>query len=145
MFRFEADHGPYLMERAPLVRAVAQVVFPPSARLATADGLAALQDQLGEGFARQAQTQQVLHTTCSRPPAPIPQRHVFAEDAGYTLAVTPQDLALSIDQRYRSRLSSARSSSVFWLPLARQAKSNMWGRGSACAISTLCRPLSKTL
>jgi uncharacterized protein (TIGR04255 family) len=102
MFHFEADHGPYRMDRAPLVRAVVQVGFAPAAHLATADGLAALQDELGDGFALQGQAQQALQISIGQP-AVIPQRHVFVNEQGYTLAVTAQDFTLSIDQRYKSR------------------------------------------
>lgn len=102
MFHFEPDHGPYLMDRSPLVRAVVQVNFPPSAHLATADGLAAVQDGLGDSFALQPQAQQALQISIGQP-AVIPQRHVFHDEQGYTVAVAPQDFTLSIDQRYKNR------------------------------------------
>jgi|HubBroStandDraft_2_1064218.scaffolds.fasta_scaffold115954_2 uncharacterized protein (TIGR04255 family) len=102
MFNSLVEQQAYVLDRPPLVRAVTQITFSPSARLGTADGLVQLQDGLGDSFVLQAQQGMALQINFGAPVA-LSQKYSFANGDGYNVAVSPQDVVLAIDQRYKTR------------------------------------------
>lgn len=92
------------MENPPVVRVVVQVAYPPAARLGTPDGVAELQDALGEHFRLQAQGPAGFQISFGGPPALMPATNsVFGHAEGYELTVGQESLTLAIDHRYRDR------------------------------------------
>ncbi len=103
MFNFSTDSSSYTMSESPLVRAVAQVVFPPALHLATPTGLAELQDKMDDvGFQLQPEAPVGFQIAINVGNGPL-QRVLFRDQDGYEVAVTPQTATLSIDEGYRSR------------------------------------------
>jgi uncharacterized protein (TIGR04255 family) len=110
MFNYppESARRSYTMENPPVVRVVVQVAYPPAARLGTADGVAALQEALGEHFRLQSQGPAGFQISFGGPPAVMPTTNsVFAHAEGYELTVGQESLTLGIDHRYHDRATFA--------------------------------------
>jgi uncharacterized protein (TIGR04255 family) len=105
MFRLE-EPPRYRLARPPLNQALVQVRFPVETRLASIEGVAPLQQQLGSLFPylRQQQVQQLTMRISPGAPvggeAQITHPWIFTDDAGWTFALEPGMAALSIGPRY---------------------------------------------
>jgi uncharacterized protein (TIGR04255 family) len=96
------------MENPPVVRVVVQVAYPPAARLGTPDGVAELQEALGERFRLRSQGPAGFQISFGGPPALMPiTSSVFGHTEGYELTVGQESLTLAIDHRYRDRAAFA--------------------------------------
>ena len=99
-----ADPRSYTMNNPPLVRAVVQIVFPPSLHLVNPQNAAELQDALGDAFEPKMPAEQQVGLQISFGAAPgFAQTLTFSHRDGYELAVAPQGVTLAIDERYVSR------------------------------------------
>lgn len=93
----------YRMTAAPLVHAVAQVNFPIMPRLQTVEGIAPLQERLGDLFPYMNQQiiQQVDLMVGPAGPATSNTQsgtiHIFTDDTGWSLQTTTQSATLSVD------------------------------------------------
>jgi uncharacterized protein (TIGR04255 family) len=95
----------YRLARPPLVQALGQVQYPVLARLQTLDGIAPLQESLGELFPymEQQQVQQVSLLVGPGGPAGESQTTrswSFTDDSGWALVVAPGMATLSIGPEY---------------------------------------------
>jgi uncharacterized protein (TIGR04255 family) len=104
---FRLDVAPrYRLARPPLNQALVQVRFPVRTGLATIEGIAPIQRQLGTLFPylKQQQFQQVSLQVGPGAPAAAETQDahawLFEDDVGWSLALTPDSATLSIGPRY---------------------------------------------
>lgn len=96
----------YRLKRSPLNQALVQVRFPVRAALATMEGVAPIQQQLGRLFPylRQEQVQQVSMLFGPGAPATSEAQTThtwrFEDDSGWSLVLAPDAATLSIGPRY---------------------------------------------
>lgn len=107
--------GPFEVEQAPLVAAIAQVRFPLIARLQSLAGIAPLQERMAEflPYMEQVNRQQVLLSlgpSGSEAPPATEQTHgwKFTNDAGWTLSIEPGSATLSVGAGYTTGVDFAR-------------------------------------
>jgi uncharacterized protein (TIGR04255 family) len=103
MFSFPVEtRGRYVMANPPVVRVVVQIGFPPVARLATNEGIAELQEALGEGYRLQP-AQAAGFQISVGPPGMMSQNYAFARADGYEVTVSTESVSVAIDHRYQDR------------------------------------------
>jgi uncharacterized protein (TIGR04255 family) len=100
------------MDNPPVVRVVVQVTYPPAVRLGTQDGLAELQERLGDGFRLQAAGPAGLQISFGTTQGAVPgmlqgTNAVFSHADGFELTIAQDSVTLAIDQRYRDRAAFA--------------------------------------
>lgn len=102
------DATTYELGRAPLAQALAQVRYPVQARLASLDGIAPIQDRLGERYPylepEQTTTFQVQLGAPGAPQAAVNQgstRFRFSDDAGFSVIIAPDMANLTAGANYQ--------------------------------------------
>lgn len=109
MFNYpDSQARSYLMDNPPIVRVVAQVAYPPAARLAVPEALAELQEALGDTFQLHARGPVGVQISFGGAPAVLPSATpAFRHPDGYELVIAPELVTLGIDHRYRDRAAFA--------------------------------------
>lgn len=104
---FHLEPAPrYRLARPPLNQALVDVRFPVRAGLATIEGIAPIQQQLGALFPYLQEQQLQQFSIMVGPGAPAnPETQTthawrFEDDSGWTLVISPSNAALSIGPRY---------------------------------------------
>jgi uncharacterized protein (TIGR04255 family) len=107
MSMFRLDAAPrYRLSRSPLNQALVQVRFPVRTELATMEGVAPIQQALGELFPYLKQEQVQLVSVlvgpgaAATPEAQSTHTWRFEDDSGWTLVLAPDSATLSIGPRY---------------------------------------------
>jgi uncharacterized protein (TIGR04255 family) len=104
---FGIDAPPrYRLARPPLVQAIAQVRFPVRAHLQSLEGVAPIQDRLGDLFPYlaeqnvQAVSLQLSAGAAIQAEGETAKSWRFTDDVGWTLSLAPDNSALSVGPQY---------------------------------------------